>query len=87
MHEQYLYQCLTGRRKAPADRCPELERATAGRVTCEQLRPDMRWTRVPDSSWPHPAGRPCIDPAGPGGAYSNTASGEPADQQENFHGE
>jgi DNA-binding transcriptional regulator YdaS (Cro superfamily) len=53
------------RGRPPPDRCPELERATAGRVTCEQLRPDMRWTRVPDAQWPHPDGRPCIDPAGP----------------------
>lgn len=66
MHEQYLYQCLTGRRRTPPDRCPDIERATEGRVTCEDLRPDKRWQRVPDATWPHPAGRPCIDVAGPG---------------------
>lgn len=63
MHEQYLYQCLTGRRPTPPDRCPDIERATAGRLTCEHLRPDVRWQRVPDPDWPNPAGRPCIDVA------------------------
>ena len=63
MHEQYLYQCLTGRRQTPPDRCPDIERATEGRITCEELRPDVRWQRVPDPLWPHPDGRPCIDVA------------------------
>lgn len=49
--------------RPPPDRCPALERATSGRVTCEEMRPDIRWTRVPDPHWPHPGGRPCIDPA------------------------
>lgn len=65
VHEQYLYQCLTGRRKTPPDRCPDIERATAGRLACEALRPDVQWQRVPDASWPNPAGRPCIDVARP----------------------
>lgn len=63
LHEQYLYQCFTGRRKLPPDHCPAIERATHGTVTVEQLRPDVRWVRVPDPRWPHPAGRPCIDVA------------------------
>jgi len=45
----------------PTDRCPAIEQATQGVVTCEQLRPDVRWQRVPDANWPHPGGRPCID--------------------------
>jgi hypothetical protein len=65
LHEQYLYQCFSRRRAMPSDRCPDIERASAGRVTVEQLRPDVRWVRVPDPTWPHPAGRPCIDVAGP----------------------
>lgn len=65
VNEQYLYQCLTRRRPAPPDRCPDIERATAGRVTVEELRPDIRWQRIPDPTWPHPAGRPCIDVARP----------------------
>lgn len=51
-------------RSIPADRCPALERATAGKYPCEQLRPDVRWHRVADAAWPwHPAGRPLIDVA------------------------
>lgn len=53
------------RGRIPQDRCPDIERATGGRVTVEQLRHDVRWQRVPDSSWPHPDGRPCIDVAAP----------------------
>lgn len=65
VNEQYLYQCLTRRRPTPPDRCPAIERATDGRVTCEELRGDITWQRVPDPAWPHPQGRPCIDVAAP----------------------
>lgn len=65
INEQYLYQCFTGRRQTPAERCPDIERATKGSVTCEQLRPDVSWQRVRDKAWPHPKGRPCIDVAAP----------------------
>lgn len=51
--------------RPPPDRCPAIERATEGRVTCEELRPDVCWQRVPDPDWPHPGGRPCIDVAAP----------------------
>lgn len=62
LNEQYLYQCLTGRRSTPAERCPEIERASDGRVSCEALRPDVRWHRVADRRWPwHPKGRPLLD--------------------------
>lgn len=30
-------------RPVPAERCPAIERATAGAVTCEELRPDVDW--------------------------------------------
>lgn len=52
-------------RGIPPDRCPAIERAKGGSVTCEELRPDVRWQRVPDPDWPHPDGRPCIDVAAP----------------------
>lgn len=65
MHEQYLYQCLTRRRPTPPDRCPAIERAAEARITVEELRPDVTWARIPDPTWPHPEGRPCIDVAGP----------------------
>ena len=51
------------KRGIPADRCPAIERATSGAVTAEVLRPDVAWSRIPDPSWPHPAGRPVIDVA------------------------
>lgn len=51
--------------RPPAERCPDIERAMGGKATCEQLRPDVRWQRVPDPHWPHPNGRPCIDVAAP----------------------
>lgn len=31
------------RRGVPAERCPSIEKATAGAVTCEELRPDVDW--------------------------------------------
>lgn len=49
----------------PRERCPAIEKWQGGQVTVETLRPDVRWVRVPDPSWPHPAGRPCIDVAAP----------------------
>ena len=58
-------QWLRGIRSVSPDRCPQIERATAGAVPCETLRPDVRWSRIPDSGWPHPAGRPVIDVARP----------------------
>jgi len=52
------------KRGIPAERCPDIERGSAGRAACEQLRPDVRWHRVPDAAWPwHPEGRPLIDVA------------------------
>lgn len=72
VNEQYLYQCLTRRRPTPPYRCPDIERAADGRVTCEVLRPDVRWQRVPDPTWPHPDGRPCLDVARPLPATTTT---------------
>jgi DNA-binding transcriptional regulator YdaS (Cro superfamily) len=51
-------------RGVPIDQCPRLERESPARFVCEQLRPDVRWVRVPDAGWPHPGGRPLIDVAG-----------------------
>lgn len=33
----------TGARSVPPSRCPAIERATGGAVTCEELRPDVDW--------------------------------------------
>ena len=32
-----------GDRRVPAERCPQIERATDGAVRCEDLRPDIDW--------------------------------------------
>lgn len=36
---------LEGRR-VPAEHCPLIERITAGRVRCEDLRPDVDWAFI-----------------------------------------
>ena len=53
-------------RGVPPEECPAIERATSGAVTCEELRPNVRWARIPDPSWPHPSGRPVVDYASTG---------------------
>ena len=57
------YQVVQGWRRngVPDEKCPLLEWAVDGTVTCEQLRPDVPWTRVKDRSWPHAKGRPAAD--------------------------
>lgn len=35
----------TGNRKVPMEWCLEIEHLTAGQVTAEELRPDVKWTR------------------------------------------
>lgn len=56
-----LSQWKTGRRPIPDDRCPEIEYQSGGAMTCEELRFDLCWYRVPDPDWPHPEGRPLVD--------------------------
>lgn len=58
-----ISQWKGGVRQVPEDRCPSIEHATTGVVTCEELRHDVSWVRVPDSAWPHPKGRPLVDHA------------------------
>lgn len=60
--QQEVWNWLNGR-PVPEHRCPAIERALEGRVTCEDLRPDVAWSRMPDPDWPHPQGRPVIDVA------------------------
>ncbi|MGK0703699.1 transcriptional regulator [Yokenella regensburgei] len=38
-----ISQWASGTRQVPAERCPEIEKATQGDVTCEELRPDVDW--------------------------------------------
>ena len=50
-----------GRRPSP-ENCAAIEAATSGAVTCEELRTDKAWERIPDKAWPwHKKGRPVID--------------------------
>jgi DNA-binding transcriptional regulator YdaS (Cro superfamily) len=50
--------------RVPAQHRPPIERLTRGKVTCERLSRDGAiWSRVPDDSWPHKDGRPCLDVA------------------------
>lgn len=55
---QYASDMLKGERPIPAWRCPAIEYAVQGRVTCEKLAPTGSWVRIPDPEWPHPKGRP-----------------------------
>ncbi|WP_366505928.1 helix-turn-helix domain-containing protein [Tessaracoccus sp.] len=38
------------RKSIPAEYCPAIERATAGAVRCEDLRPDVDWSVLRDSA-------------------------------------
>ena len=59
LNEQYLYQFLTGRRQTPPDRCADIERSSRFAITCEELRPDLKWVRVKAAGWPK--GKPLLD--------------------------
>ncbi|QLB18687.1 transcriptional regulator [Mannheimia granulomatis] len=41
---------VNGKRQVPAERCPEIEKFTEGKVTCEELRPDVNWAVLRNSS-------------------------------------
>lgn len=59
---QLVWQWANRVRGVPVERCPAIERETGGKVTCDELRPDVRWVRVADVDWPwHPGGRPLMD--------------------------
>lgn len=36
-------QWAKGDRPIPAERCPQIEALTSGKVRCEELRPDVNW--------------------------------------------
>lgn len=66
---------LNGRR-VPAEHCPTIERATNGKVLCEQLRPDVDWAVIRGkSSAPACTNRRSTDPQpDPGRAGRNPPS-------------
>jgi DNA-binding transcriptional regulator YdaS (Cro superfamily) len=45
---ELISQWRNGVRQVPAERCPEIERATGGEVRCEDLRPDVPWDVLRD---------------------------------------
>lgn len=45
-----ISQWRSGSRSIPAERCPAIERATGGAVTCEDLRPDVDWAYLRGSA-------------------------------------
>jgi DNA-binding transcriptional regulator YdaS (Cro superfamily) len=62
VHPVTLSQWANEIKQTPDDRCPALERASGGSITCEEQRPDVHWVRIPDAGWPwHPGGKPLID--------------------------
>lgn len=64
-HVAQINQWLNPRinRKPGEHYCVNLERASGGLMTCEELNPDLNWVRIPDPEWPwHPNGRPLINP-------------------------
>lgn len=61
---RHVWPWFNTERPVPPDKCACLERATGGQVLCEQLRPDLAWTRVKDRAWIwHPKGRPVLEVA------------------------
>lgn len=54
-----------GHRQFPQQHCVTLEQRSDAKLVCEALRPDLRWVRVKDKSWPHKEGRPLLDVSAP----------------------
>lgn len=52
-----LSQWRYGIKQVPAERCIEIERATAGAVRCEDLRPDIDWGYLRTSATDKPIGK------------------------------
>jgi DNA-binding transcriptional regulator YdaS (Cro superfamily) len=44
--QQHVWKWLHELRAVPAERAIAIEIATGGAVTCEQLRPDIRWDLI-----------------------------------------
>jgi DNA-binding transcriptional regulator YdaS (Cro superfamily) len=52
VHEQYLYQCLTGRKAMKPIEATRIERESGGRLTRAALRPKDYWLVWPDLAPP-----------------------------------
>ncbi|KAB8312269.1 helix-turn-helix domain-containing protein [Erwinia endophytica] len=49
-------QWVSGKRPIPAERCLDIEKATLGAVTCEELRPDVDWGYLRETARQQAAG-------------------------------
>lgn len=49
-----VHQWASGKRPIPALRCPQIEQITKRVVTCEDLRPDVRWDVLRAKPAPQP---------------------------------
>lgn len=47
-----LSQWASGTKRVPAEHCPAISRATAGAVTCEELRSDVDWAYLREQASP-----------------------------------
>jgi DNA-binding transcriptional regulator YdaS (Cro superfamily) len=45
-------QWASNTRPVPAERCPQIDRATSGAVRCEELRPDIEWAVLRKAATP-----------------------------------
>ncbi|WP_350260406.1 transcriptional regulator [Paraburkholderia bonniea] len=52
-----ISQWANRHRRVPAERCPAIEKATGGVVTCEELRPDIDWAYLRGSLMTKEGGR------------------------------
>ena len=52
VQQELVSQWKTGARRVPAERCPDIERATSGAVRCEDLRPDVSWEVLREQAAP-----------------------------------
>jgi len=56
MNEQYLYQCITGRKAMKPTEAVRVERMSRGRLRRQDLRPNDYWEVWPDLPAPASAG-------------------------------
>lgn len=63
-------QWIKSGRPVPAERCPEIERATAGAVRCEDLRPDVDWAYLRATDCSPAAGAAPVESAAPARALA-----------------
>lgn len=64
-HAPDMSRWISGDRPIPEGKCVLIELHTGGESPCEENRPDVVWSRIPDPNWPHADGRPVIDVARP----------------------